>query len=62
MAAPSQTGAELVLEQQAHVLDRLKVPEAEREEKVALQEQIHEAVLNGESWTGVPPEELYTGM
>jgi uncharacterized protein len=54
VAAPSFTGAELVLEQQAHLLSRAKVPDDEVQEKVALQKRIHEAVLEGGSWEGIP--------
>lgn len=54
IAGPGSTGAELVLEQQRHELDRLKVPEAERSEKIALQEKILAAVATGKGWDGVP--------
>src|SRR5690606_25750669 len=56
IAAPSGTGAELVLEQQQHALDVMNAPAAEREAKVALQRQIHEAVLTGRGWDGVPAD------
>lgn len=55
LAAASTTGADLVLEQQRRLLDQLKVPEPERQEKIALQKQIHDAVLTGQGWEGVPP-------
>ena len=54
VAAPSIPGADLVLEQQAHLFDRMKTPEAERQEKVALQRRINAAVLGQGSWEGVP--------
>jgi uncharacterized protein len=54
VAAPSTTGADLLLEQQRHVLDRAKTPEAEAQEKIALQKQIHEAVISGDGWDAVP--------
>src|SRR5918994_3132934 len=43
IAAPATTGAELVLEQQRHALDQMKVPDAERQEKIELQKKIHAA-------------------
>jgi pimeloyl-ACP methyl ester carboxylesterase len=52
--APSTTGAELALEQQQHVLDRLKATPAERQQKIDLQKKIQAAVLSGKGWEGVP--------
>ena len=51
---PSTTGAQLALEEQQHVLERLKVSPAERDERVALQKKIQAAVLTGQGWEGVP--------
>ena len=51
---PATTGAQLALEEQQHVLDRLKVSPAERDERVALQKKIQDAVLTGQGWEGVP--------
>lgn len=56
IAAPASTGADLVLEQQAHALARLGVSEAEAAQRVTLQRQIHAAVLGDGSWDGVPVE------
>ena len=56
VSVPSTSGAELLMEQQRGVLDRLGVSEAERSEKVSLQQRIHDAVLGDESWDGVPEE------
>jgi pimeloyl-ACP methyl ester carboxylesterase len=53
VAVPSTSGAELLLEQQRVVLDRIGVSETERTEKIRLQQQIHDAVLGNESWDGV---------
>jgi fermentation-respiration switch protein FrsA (DUF1100 family) len=44
------TGAELVLEQQQRELERLGLPPAEREQKIALQKQIQAAVVSGTGW------------
>jgi pimeloyl-ACP methyl ester carboxylesterase len=54
VAGPGTTGAELVLEQQRHQLDLMKADPSERAAKIALQEQIHAAVLKGTGWDGVP--------
>jgi len=54
IAGPGTTGAELVLEQQRHVLDRMKVDASERAAKIALQERIHAAVVDDAGWEGVP--------
>ncbi|HET7219879.1 MAG TPA: alpha/beta fold hydrolase [Vicinamibacterales bacterium] len=56
MATPGTTGADLLLEQQRHELDRLKLPEAEKAEKIELQRKIHAAVIDGTGWESVPPE------
>lgn len=55
VAAPGTTGAELILEQQRHVLDQMKVPEAERKEKIDLQTRIQAAVVSGE-WAFIPED------
>jgi dienelactone hydrolase len=55
IAGPSTTGAELVLEQQRHALDQLKLSAEEREKRIALQQQIQSAVLTGKGWDTVPP-------
>ncbi len=55
MAAPGTTGSDLVLEQQRHALDVLKASEAERQEKIALQQKIDEAVITEKGWQGIPP-------
>jgi pimeloyl-ACP methyl ester carboxylesterase len=56
IAGPSTPGADLVLEQQAHLFDRMKTPDAERQEKVALQKQINAAVLGKGTWEGIPDQ------
>jgi hypothetical protein len=54
IAAPSVTGAELVLEQQRQALDRLNLTPAERQEKIDLQTKIHSAVITGRGWDALP--------
>ena len=56
IAAPSVTGSELVLEQQRHVLDRMKATDADRQAKVELQTKINAAVITGRGWDAVPPD------
>jgi hypothetical protein len=56
LAAPAATGAELVLEQQRHLLDQLQTPDAERQAKIDLQQKIQSAVLSGKGWEGISPE------
>ena len=54
VGTPGTTGAELVMEQQRALLDRLGASQTERAEKIALQQRIHDAVLDNGSWDGVP--------
>jgi pimeloyl-ACP methyl ester carboxylesterase len=56
MAGPGTTGAELILEQQAHALSRLNLPEEERANRIGLQLKIQAAALSGQGWDGIPPE------
>ncbi len=56
IAAPGSTGAELILEQQRHLLDRLNLSDAEKQQKIELQKKIQAAVVAGSGWEGVPPE------
>jgi fermentation-respiration switch protein FrsA (DUF1100 family) len=45
-----------VLEQQRQALTELNAPPAERAEKIALQERINAAVINGQGWEGIDRE------
>jgi uncharacterized protein len=54
--ASGTTGADLILEQQQRELDRLKLPEAEKAQKIALQKQIQAAVVSGTGWESIPEE------
>jgi pimeloyl-ACP methyl ester carboxylesterase len=56
MAGPGTTGAELILEQQAHALSRMKLPDEERVKRVELQKKIQAAATSGQGWDGIPPE------
>jgi uncharacterized protein len=54
--ATGTSGADLILEQQQRELDRLKLPEAEKAQKIALQRQIQAAVVSGNGWDSVPED------
>ena len=56
IAAPSSTGAELVLEQQRYLLDQSNAPEEERKAKIELQQKINAAVMSGRGWEEIAPE------
>jgi dienelactone hydrolase len=56
LAAWSTTGAELLLAQQRQALDQLNLSTEDRDKRIALQQQIHSAVLTGKGWDGVPPQ------
>ena len=56
MATSATSGAELILEQQRRELERLKLPDAEKAEKIELQKRIQAAVMNGSGWDALPPE------
>jgi hypothetical protein len=54
--ANGTSGADLVLEQQQRELDRLKLSDAEKAQKIALQRQIQAAVVSGNGWETVPED------
>jgi pimeloyl-ACP methyl ester carboxylesterase len=54
IAAPSANGSVVVLEQQKRALDAMKMDEAERKAKIALQERINAAVIGKGTWEEVP--------
>jgi uncharacterized protein len=56
IAAPGRTGSEHILDQQRHMLDRMKTPETERQAKIELQKKIQAAVVAEKGWEGIPPE------
>lgn len=56
LATPSSTGAEMLLAQQQDVLSKTTLTEAEKADKVALQKQIHDAVVSGKGWEALPEE------
>jgi hypothetical protein len=54
LAGPATSGAEVVLEQQKLLLAKMPIDEAQRAEKVALQEKINRAVIKGTGWNEIP--------
>jgi pimeloyl-ACP methyl ester carboxylesterase len=55
LASAGTTGAEFVLAQQQKALEQSSLSPQDRTARVALQKQIHSAVLSGKGWEGVPP-------
>jgi pimeloyl-ACP methyl ester carboxylesterase len=56
VGGPSGTGADLVLEQQAHVLATMELSEAEKQARVSVQKRIQAAVLGQGDWRDVPAD------
>jgi dipeptidyl aminopeptidase/acylaminoacyl peptidase len=56
LAAPATTGAERILEQQRHLLERMNLPAAELVSRIELQNRINSAVMSGRGWESIPPE------
>jgi pimeloyl-ACP methyl ester carboxylesterase len=54
LAGPSTDGSTVVLEQQKLILSKMPIDEAQRAEKVALQEKINAAVVKGTGWNDIP--------
>lgn len=56
IAGPGTTGAELVLEQQRHVLDRMSISAEQKQAKIDLQKKIQEAVISGQGLDDLPED------
>ncbi|HEX5475259.1 MAG TPA: alpha/beta hydrolase [Vicinamibacterales bacterium] len=54
IATPGSTGADLLLRQQQHLLDTMKIPDADKQAKIDLQKKIQAAVVSGKGWEGIP--------
>ncbi len=54
LAGPATSGADVVLEQQKLLLAKMPIDDAQRAEKVALQEKINQAVIKGTGWNEIP--------
>ena len=55
IATPGTTGADLVLEQQRHLLDGMNLPDDEKQRRTDLQKRIQAAVISGNGWEAIPP-------
>lgn len=55
IAGPSTDGNTVVLEQQKLMLEKMPIDDAQRAERVALQEKINTAVMTGKGWNDIPP-------
>ena len=55
IGAAGTRGADLILEQQQHVLNALKLSPEERQSRIDLQKRIQAAVISGTGWEGIPP-------
>ena len=56
LAAPGVSGSDLVLAQQKHLLDRSNLSDADKQARIDLQKQIHEAVITGKGVGGLAGE------
>lgn len=56
VGAAGVTGSDLILAQQRHVLDRSNLPEVDKQARIDLQKKIHQAVITGKGWDGVPAD------
>lgn len=56
IASPGSKGGDLILQQQQHVLDGMKIPDAEKQGKIDMQKKIQAAVVSGTGWDGVPDD------
>ena len=54
--AMATTGADLILEQQQHMLEQSDLPQADRQKKTELQKNILNAVITGQGWEQIPPD------
>ncbi len=54
LSGMATSGADLVIEQQQHLLSEMKIDDAQRAEKLALQERINQAVIKGTGWGDIP--------
>jgi pimeloyl-ACP methyl ester carboxylesterase len=55
VASTGVTGAELNMARVEHQLARSAQPEQQRQETIALQQRIHQAVVSGRGWDDIPP-------
>ena len=56
LAAPGMTGTDLILAQQKHLLDRMKITPEERQAKIDTQKKINDAVVSGKGIDELPAD------
>jgi pimeloyl-ACP methyl ester carboxylesterase len=56
IAANGVPGAELILAQQQHLLNKSQLSAEEKQAKIDLQKRIHEAVITGKGWDQLPAD------
>ena len=56
LATNGVSGSDLILAQQKHALDRMQLSDEDRQAKIELQKQIHQAVLTGKGWDQIPAD------
>ena len=56
VAGPSTSGNDVVLEQQRSILSKMPIDDAQRAEKIALQQKINTAVIKGTGWADIPEQ------
>jgi alpha-beta hydrolase superfamily lysophospholipase len=49
-------GVDLLLEEQRHLLDRMTIPDSEKQARIDLQRRILQAVIKGSGWESIAPE------
>ena len=54
IATPGIAGSDFVLEQQQRALDKMTIPDAEKQQRIELQRKINTAVIGGGVWDGIP--------
>jgi uncharacterized protein len=54
--APGVSGYDLALEQQRHLLALMKLTDAERQQKIEMQEKLQKAVIAGRGFEGIPSD------
>jgi pimeloyl-ACP methyl ester carboxylesterase len=56
IATPASKGADMLLEEQEHLLDRMSIPESDKQAKIEFQKKILQAVIKGSGWEGIAQE------
>jgi pimeloyl-ACP methyl ester carboxylesterase len=54
LATPGTLGGYLVLEQQQYLLDKMNLPDEEKQSRITLQQKIQKAVASGTGWDEIP--------